>query len=179
VGNLTRIVIALAVMAAPATARAQGPAAEPRLDTNRLAYFSPQRAYSLSAAGQAAQARLTALQTERAREIEARTRTLETQQQQLQQSSSLLTETARGQRVKELEKFEVDLQRFIQDAQAEITGFQRDVESEFLARLRPALDQVAKDRSLWLVFNEDAGLIAWANPVLDITSEVVKRIDQP
>jgi Skp family chaperone for outer membrane proteins len=29
------------------------------------------------------------------------------------------------------------------------------------------------------VFNEDAGLIAWANPVLDITGEVVKRIDQP
>lgn len=178
-GNVTRIVIALAVMAAPATASAQGPAAEPLLETTRLAYFSPQRAYALSAAGQAAQARLTALQTERAREIEVRTRTLETQQRQLQQSSSLLTETARGQRVKELERFEVDLQRFIQDAQAEITGFQRDVETEFLATLRPALDQVAKDRSLWLVFNEDAGLIAWANPVLDITGEVVKRIDQP
>lgn len=174
-----RIGVAFVVIATPAAAYAQGPVAEPLLETTRLAYFSPQRAYALSAAGQAAQARLTALQTERAREIEARTRTLETQQQQLQQSSALLTETARGQRAKELEKFEIDLRRFIQDAQAEITGFQRDVETEFLAKLRPALDQVAKDRSLWLVFNEDAGLIAWANPVLDITGDIVKRIDQP
>ena len=174
-----RIGIALVLVAVPAAASAQGPAAEPLLETTRLAYFSPQRAYALSAAGQVARARLTALQTERAREIEARTRTLETQQQQLQQRSTLLTDIARGQRVKELEKFEVDLQRFIQDAQAEITGVQRDVETEFLAKLRPVLDQVAKDRSLWLVFNEDAGLVAWANPVLDITGEVVKRIDQP
>ena len=174
-----RIGAAFVVLAAPAAAYAQGPVTEPLLEIARLAYFSPQRAYALSAAGQAAQARLTALQTERAREIEARSKTLETQQQQLQQSSALLTESARTQRAKELEKFEIDLQRFIQDAQAEITGFQRDVETEFLAKLRPALDQVAKDRSLWLVFNEDAGLIAWASPVLDITGDVVKRIDQP
>jgi hypothetical protein len=61
-------------------------------------------------------------------------------------------------------KFEIDLRRFIQDAQAEITGFQRDVETGFLAKVNPALDQVAIERSLWLVFNEDAGLIAWASP---------------
>ncbi len=144
-----------------------------------MAYFSPQRAFASSSAGQAAQARVTALQMERAREIETRSRTLESQQQQLQQSSALLTETARGQRAKELEKFEIDLRRFIQDAQTEITGFQRDVETEFLAKLSPVLNQVARDRSLWLVFNEDAGLIAWANPLLDITGEIVKRIDKP
>ena len=173
-----RIGVTLVLIAAPGAAAAQGVAVE-ALAEAKLAYFSPQRAYALSAAGQAGQARLTALQTERAREIEARSRTLETQRQQLQVNSALLTEGARTQRAKELEKFEIDLQRFIQDAQAEITGFQRDVETEFLTKLRPALDQVAKDRNLWLVFNEDAGLIAWGNPALDITSDVVKRIDQP
>ena len=172
-----RIGVTLVLMAAPAAATAQAVAVEALAET-KLAYFSPQRAYALSAAGQAGQARLTALQTERAREIEARSRTLETQRQQLQ-NSALLTESARTQRAKELEKFEIDLQRFIQDAQAEITGFQSDVETEFLTKLRPALDQVAKDRNLWLVFNEDVGLIAWGNPALDITSDVVKRIDQP
>ena len=174
-----RFFVALVVLAAPAAARAQEPTIEPSAAIAQMAYFSPQRAFALSSAGQAAQARVTALQMERAREIEARSRTLESQQQQLPQSSALLTETTRGQRAKELEKFEIDLRRFIQDAQTEITGFQRDVETEFLAKLSPVLNQVARDRSLWLVFNQDAGLIAWANPLLDITGEIVKRIDQP
>jgi outer membrane protein len=189
VNRLSRILATLGVILIPAATSAQGSGAavqtgvpailQAALSDSRLAYFSPQRAFSQSAAGQAAQALLTALQTERAREIDARSKTLRTQQQQLEQSTSFLTENARGQRAKELEKFEVDLQRFIQDAQAELTGFQRDVESEFLAKIRPALEQVVKDKSLWLVFNEDAGLIAWVNPALDITGEVVTRIDQP
>jgi Skp family chaperone for outer membrane proteins len=174
-----RFFVALVLLAAPAAARAQEPTTEPNAATARMAYFSPQRAFALSTAGQAAQARVTALQMERAREIEARSKTIETQQQQLQQGAALLSESARSQRAKELEKFQIDLQRFIQDAQTEITGFRRDVETEFLAKLAPALDRVARDRSLWLIFNEDAGVVAWGHPALDITREVATRIDQP
>jgi Skp family chaperone for outer membrane proteins len=34
-------------------------------------------------------------------------------------------------------------------------------------------------RSPIFVFNEDSGLLAWTNPSLDITPEIVKRLDQP
>ena len=90
-------------------------------------------------AGQAAQARLSALEAERAREVETRNRTLEAQRQALASASALLDPAARNQRAKEIERFEIDLQRL----------------------------------------NEDAGLVAWAGPALDITQEIVKRIDQP
>ena len=72
----------------------------------------------------------------------------------------------------------MDLQRFIQDAQAELTGFQRDVEGEFLTKLTPALQQVAQTKSLAMIFNEDSGLLAWAHPSLDVTADVVARLDQ-
>jgi len=36
-----------------------------------------------------------------------------------------------------------------------------------------------KERGLLLVLNEDAGLIAWADSMLDITADVVKRLNQP
>ena len=42
--------------------------------------------------------------------------------------------------------------------------------------LRPALADVAKSRSLALVINEDVGLIAWADPSLDITPVVVDAL---
>jgi len=64
-------------------------------------------------------------------------------------------------------------------AQAEFLGVQRDLENTFFAKLRPALDAVAKERDLIFVFNEDSGLLAWANPVADITGDIVKRLNQP
>jgi len=36
---------------------------------------------------------------------------------------------------------------------------------------------VAKEKGLLLVVNEDEGLIAWADPVADITTEVVRRLE--
>ncbi len=38
---------------------------------------------------------------------------------------------------------------------------------------------MAKERNLLFVINEDAGLLAWANPTLDITADVVTRLNQP
>ncbi len=100
-------------------------------------------------------------------------------QNSLTQSALLLNEAARRARVQEIEKFQVDLQRFVEDAQAEFLGVQRQLESAFLTKLRPALDSVARSRGLLLVFNEDAGVVAWSDPALDITPEVVRRVDQP
>ena len=74
---------------------------------------------------------------------------------------------------------QVDTKRFVEDAQAEFLGVQRDLENTFFAKLRPALDAVAKERGFLFVFNEDAGLLAWVNPALDVTADVVKRLNQP
>jgi Skp family chaperone for outer membrane proteins len=46
-----------------------------------------------------------------------------------------------------------------------------------LTKLRPALEGVVKARDLKLVLNEDAGLVAWADPALDITPLVVAALE--
>ena len=100
-------------------------------------------------------------------------------QNSLQQSSSVLGEAARRQRETELERFQIDTKRFVEDAQQEFLGVQRNLENTFFAKLRPALDAVAKERGFLFVFNEDSGMLAWANPAADITADVVKRLNQP
>ena len=162
----------------PQAAVAQG-SASPRAADVRLAYFSPQRAFYESADGKAAQAKLSSLQAETSKQIEAQNAKLKSLQNSLAQSSLLLSEAARRAREQEIEKFQVDLQRFVEDAQAEFLGVQRQLESAFLVKLRPALDSVAKSRGLLLVLNEDTGVIAWSDPALDITPEVVTRVNQP
>jgi outer membrane protein len=167
----------------PASAVAQTPAApeQPasRLTVMRLASFSPRRAFSESEEGKAGLARLSALQEKRGREIAEKNKALQAQEQALQASAGVLTEAARSQKTRELEKFRIDVQRFIQDAQAEVTGAEREMEVTFLAKLKPALDRVAKDQGLQLIVNLDETALVWADPALDVTAEVVRQLARP
>ena len=168
---------ALMLISLPPLASAQG--ALPTETSSRLAYFSPQRAFALSSEGKAAEAKLSALEVARGKEIAARNAKLKELQDALERGTSVLGEAARRQRELEAERFQVDTKRFVEDAQAEFLGVQRDLENTFFAKLRPALDAVAKERRLLFVFNEDSGQLAWSNPVADITGDVVKRLNQP
>jgi Skp family chaperone for outer membrane proteins len=171
----TRLVVLLLVVILPREAAAQAGAVN--APHSRIGFFSPQRAFAQSDAGKAVHAKLSALQAEHSKEVEARSAQLKGLQAALAQSSAVLREEVRRQRELELERFELDMKRFVEDAQAEFLGVQRDLESAFLEKLRPALDAVAKDRGLALVFNADAGVLAWSDPALDITPDVVQRVD--
>ena len=53
----------------------------------------------------------------------------------------------------------------------------RQLQQEFQQRLEPVLQQVATDMGLQFVFNgPDAGLV-WADSALDISAEVIKKLD--
>jgi Skp family chaperone for outer membrane proteins len=148
-------------------------------DVIRLAYVSPQRAFYESNDGKTAQARLASLQAETSREVDARNAKLKALQQELAQRSSILAEGARREREQEIDKFQVDLQRFVEDAQAQFLGVRRNLENAFLAKFGPAVDSIAKKRGLLFVLNQDSGVLAWADPKLDITTEVIAVVNEP
>jgi hypothetical protein len=66
---------------------------------------------------------------------------------------------------------------FIEDAQAELMGVRRDAESAFLVKLRPAIERVVKDNAIQLLFNFDSGVLAWGEPSLDVTNQIVTLIE--
>jgi Skp family chaperone for outer membrane proteins len=142
----------------------------------RVACFSPQRAFAESSEGRAVIARLSTLRDEKTRAIEEKNNALQAQERALDQNTPLLNESARTQRTNEVQKFRLDVQRFIEDAQAELLRIQRDAESAFVIRLKPAVAKVAQDKGLQIVFNVDDSGIVWFDPTLDITSDVVKQI---
>ena len=177
---MVRFLFAAALVGLPwvSVASAQAPVL-PDAATSRLVYFSPQRAFATSSAGKAAQSKLAALESERGKELATRNAKLKEMQTSLEQSGPILGDTARRQRELEIERFDIDTKRFLEDAQAEFLGVQRDLENAFFAKLRPAIDALAKERGLFFVFNEDAGNLVWATPSLDITADLVKRLNQP
>jgi Skp family chaperone for outer membrane proteins len=162
--------------AAGAPAFAQSPNA---FTSGRIAFFSPSRAFAESTDGKAATARLTALEADRAKAVQEKEAALEKLERSLDQSTAVMNEAAISQRTKEVEKFRVDTQRFIQDAQAELMGVRRDAESAFLVKLRPAIERVIKDNGIQLLFNFDSGVLSWGDPALDVTPEIVKHVENP
>ncbi len=159
----------VAAVSIPVSAVAQDP-------VSRFGGLSPQRVFAESTVGKAGMARLATLKEKQAREIAARNDALESKERALQETGGVLSEEVRTQRTRELEKFRIDVRRFIEDAQADLLGAQRDVETAFLVKLRPAVEKVARDKGLQIVVNLDTDTVVWADPALDITSDVVQQL---
>ena len=168
---------ALLVAMIPSAVSAQ--TAIPTAGGIRIAYFSPQRAFALSLDGKAAQAKLAALEAETTKQLGTRTAKLNELRDFIRQNEAVLSEAARQQRELEAQRFEIDINRFVEDAQAEFLGVQRNLESAFLAKLRPALATFVKEQGLTFLFNEDSGVLAWADPAYDVTADIARRVSQP
>jgi outer membrane protein len=160
---------------APAPAVVSPPAPFPA--GAKIAFFNPQAVFQASADGRTAVARVNALIQKKQTENADKAKLLQGNQQKLQTSGSVMNETARVQLEKEIEKQTKDAERFQQDAQAEINELQQEVQNEFVKKLSPIVEQLATEKGLHLVFNASESGIAWATPGLDLTSEVIKKLD--
>jgi outer membrane protein len=161
-----------AAQAAPAP-----PPAKPFPEGSKIAFIDVQRIATESAEGKAAAARITDLQQKRTNELAAKNKTLEAAQQKLSSGGALMSEDARATLQKDIEKQQVDIQRAQQDAQGELDELNRQLQADFQRKLAPVIQQVAVERSLFILFSRaDAGIV-WADNALDLTSDVVKRFD--
>jgi outer membrane protein len=160
---------------APAPAPAQPPAPFPA--GAKVAFINPQRIFQESTDGKTALARVNALTQKKQTENTAKQKALQDNQTKLQSGGSVLSEAARGLLEKEIERQQLDLQRFQQDAQAEIQELQNEVQSEFARKVQPLIDQLAKEKGLHMVFNVNDAGFAWVEPGLDLTPELIKKLD--
>ena len=70
-----------------------------------------------------------------------------------------------------------EIDRFQEDANAEVQQLQQELQGDFQEKLRPVVDALVKELAIGLLFSAgDAGAI-YVDPSLDITGEVIKRFD--
>jgi outer membrane protein len=160
------------VPAAPATPPAPFPVGA------KVAYVNLQQVANLSAEGKSLTAKVQALMQKKQNEAAARQKSLADNQTKLQQSGTLLSEIARAALEKEIERQNVEGQRFQQDAQTEINELSQQLQNEFQQKLFPVLDLVAKEKGIDVLLSAaDAGLV-WAAPGLDLTMDAVRKLDE-
>jgi outer membrane protein len=161
---------ALAQTAAQQPAAQPAPAAKPFPEGTRYAFVNIQRIAAESTEGKAATAKVQALNQQKVNQLAEL-------QKKLQSQLSLMSDQARLQLEREIERQNREIQRFTQDAQEEVGQLQQELQEGFQARLLPVIQQVVTQRGIQLLFSQaDAGLV-WADASLDLTDEVIKRFD--
>ncbi|MGE3275627.1 MAG: OmpH family outer membrane protein [Vicinamibacterales bacterium] len=162
--------------AAPA-AQAPAPAPRPFPEGAKVAFVVLQRIANESVAGRAATTKIQALQQQKTADLNKQNQALQALQQRLEKEAGVLSPAAAADLQKQIERAQVDLQRSTQDAQAEIQELTQQLQEEFRVRMEPVLAAVAEEKGLHFVFNgPDSGLV-WADTGLDISEDVIKRLD--
>ena len=143
----------------------------------RIAYIDLQYIASNSIEGKAATGKIQEFAKKKTAELEGKQKALEASRNKLLQGGTVLSDSARGQMEKEIDKMARELQYAQQEAQSEQTTLTSELQNEFQTRLNPVIDQVAKEKGLHLVLSiADSGAV-WANQALNISTEVMKRLD--
>jgi Skp family chaperone for outer membrane proteins len=77
----------------------------------------------------------------------------------------------------EVERQQRDIQRYTEDAQQDVQALQQQLQEDFQRKLNPIVDRVAKEKQVHMVFSaSDSGLV-WADPSMDLTTDVIKAFD--
>src|SRR4029450_555893 len=143
----------------------------------RMAFLDLQRIAAESAEGKVASGKVQALTQKKSAELQDKTKQLQGNQQKLQQGGAVLNDAARAQTQREIDRLTVEIDRFQEDANAEVQEMQQALQAEFQEKLRPVVDSVVKELAIGLLFSAgDAGAI-YVDTSLHITGEVIKRFD--
>lgn len=147
------------------------------IDTTRVGAINLSYVARMSKAGKEGLARLDEAGRKKGAEVDARAAELQKQQTELQRPAAGMSARAIADLQRAFEKSRTDFERLRQDAQTEIEAMQAQFELEFRARIEPVIDAVSKEKGLQFVFGLEQAAIVWWNPALDISEDVVKRLD--
>jgi len=171
----------------PAPPATQKPPAEPPPSASaapkpfpegaKIAYIDLQYIASNSAEGKAATTKIQEYAKKKQAELEGKQKALEAARSKLLQGGTVLSDAARGQMEKDIDKMARELQFAQQEAQSEQQQLTQDLQNDFQTRLNPIIDVVANEKGLHYVLSiADSGVV-WVNTGLNISAEVMKRLD--
>jgi len=143
----------------------------------KIAFVNLQQVANLSGEGKISTGKVQALMAKKQTEAQTKSKALADAQAKLQSSGGILSDGARAQLEKDIERMNVEGQRFQQDAQAEINELSQQLQNEFQQKLFPVLEQVSKEKGIQVLLSAaDAGVV-WAEAGLDLTLDAVKKLD--
>src|SRR3989442_935914 len=168
---------------APAQPRAAAPQAPKETPasaaTGRVAVVDFQKAIFENVEGKKAQEKLMGEVNKRQKEFEEKQKNLSDAQNKLQTQGKVLGEAATADLNRQIEKLNTELQRMNDDAQKDLGDLQQQLLRPIADRAQKVLQAYSLESGFSVVFDvsSQASSIVYVEPVADITTEVIRRVD--
>ncbi len=146
---------------------------------SKVAVVDFERAVVECAEGKKASDKFNAAMQSKQADLEKRQKEIEDQQKKLQNGVRTLSDTAKADLQKDIDRRTTEFQRLNEDAQKEMQTMRDELLRPIAERASAILNAMAKEQGYTLVIdasNPQSNVI-WVNPKNDITAELVKRID--
>jgi len=148
----------------------------------KVAFVSLQAVVGESKLGKAGSTQMQDLGEKMKAELSGTQKKIADLQKEIQQGQGVLNSSVLLTKQSQLEQANRDLQHQQDNWQARITEFNGQLLSSFSEKVVPIVEELRIEKGLWVIFavqdNEGSGLaVLAANPGLDLTAEVVKRLD--
>jgi len=163
------------LVAALASIPAGIPLAAQEVTGQKVGVFNADRIMAESQAGQQALALFNQLRDQRVGELQVQQEQINNLQQQAISVPPGGSDAVRLQR--EVENSMLQLERLQQDVQQELGLRQNELTSEVTQMIGEVIDVMGEEEGYTLIFNSNQSGLVYVATVLDITDEIIQRID--
>ena len=150
-----------------------------KAQVSKVAIVDFERAIVESAEGKKSSDKFNATLQSKQAEGEKRQKDLEDAQKKLQTQERTLSETAKANLQKEIDRRTTEMKRFSEDTQKEMQSLRDELLRPIAERASAILNGIATEQSYTLIVDvsNPQNNVVWFNPKNDITAELTRRID--
>ena len=164
------------VTTAPAPAAAQPPVQLPFPADAKIGFIDPQLVLEQSVSGKAGLAQMQKLVESKQADLTAKNKAIAALQQEIQTSASVWSAAVAATKQADLTRMQNEMQFMQTQAQSETDALQQRMLQDFQDRVLPIVEKLREERGLWAILTPGAQAAA-VDPRLDLSAEVVKRLD--
>ena len=150
-----------------------------RSQTSRIAVVDFEKAVVESAEGKKSSEKFNAALQSKQADAEKRQKELEDGQKKLQTQERTLSETAKANLQRDIDRRTTELRRLNEDAQKELQSLRDELLRPIAERASAILNALAAEQGYTLIIDvsNPQSNVVWFNPKNDLTEELTRRID--
>ncbi|MEE9218662.1 MAG: OmpH family outer membrane protein [Acidobacteriota bacterium] len=153
----------------------QGAAQTQAAGLTKIGVFEPGSVFEQSELGKKMKADIEALTKRKRSEVQSLEAELRAMQDKFRQEEPSLSEERLNERERQLQQKSIELKRLRDDANREVQAQVADIEQAFQREVLKVIEALGREGEYALIF--DRAAVAFVAPAVDITSEIVGRMN--
>ncbi len=143
----------------------------------KIGYVDAERIFSESVVGRKGIERMKEYEAQKKDELDAKRSEIQKLEDELQNQYFTMSESAKQQKGEAIDRLKIELKRMAEDADRELNKMQQTYLEKIDREVIEIIDEIGKEEGYTLILGKIASTILYADPAIDITSEIIERYD--